>query len=129
MTKSPRPTNAQLALLTVLWQLGSATVREVHEALPESTKRGYTTTLKQLQLMAESGLVERDESNRSHIYSALVSEEETNGHLIDDLLDKAFGGSAAELVMGALSKRKTSPKELDAIRKLLTDIENGEEGR
>lgn len=124
MTASPRPTNAQLPLLTVLWQLGSATVREVHEALPEAAKRGYTTTLKQLQLMAESGLVGRDESSRSHIYNALVSEEETKGHLIDDLLDRAFGGSAAQLVMGALSKRETSRQELDEIRKLLADIES-----
>lgn len=128
MTQPNRPTNAQLALLSVLWKLGSATVREVHEALPEESQRGYTTTLKQLQLMAEAGLVDRDESSRSHVYRPLAGEEETQGALIDDLLDKAFGGSAAQLVMGALSKHRTSPEELDQIRDLLARIEDeGEE--
>ncbi len=126
MTQPTRPTNAQLTLLSVLWELGSATVREVHEALPEANKRGYTTTLKQLQLMAEAGLVGRDESSRSHVYRPIANEEETKGFLIDDLLDKAFGGSAAQLVMGALSKRRSSPAELDQIRDLLARIESEE---
>jgi predicted transcriptional regulator len=91
-------------------------------------RRGYTTTLKQMQLMAEQGLAHRDESRRSHVYRARVGEAETKGHLVDELLDKAFGGSAAQLVMRALSGRAASAAELDEIRALLDSLE-GESGR
>jgi len=122
---SKRPTDAQLHLLSVLWRHGPATVREVHEALPPDTRRGYTTTLKQLQIMAEQGLVERDESQRSHVYRARVGEEETQGRLVDDLVSKAFGGSAARLAMHALRGRRASTEELDTIRALLDGLEGG----
>jgi len=125
----PRPTNAQLALLSVLWRLGPSTVREVHEALPPANQRGYTTTLKQMQLMAEAGLVTRDESRRSHVYRPAVGEDETKGRLVDELLDRAFGGSAAKLVMRALSNRQASREELAQIRELLAEMEAEEEAQ
>ena len=103
-----KPTEAELAILDVLWHAGPSTVREVHEALPEAVRRGYTTTLKLMQIMAEQGLAQRDERQRSHVYSAQVGENETQGHLVDDLMNKAFGGSAAQLVMRALSGSATS---------------------
>ena len=102
-----RPTDAQLAILNVLWELGPATVRQVHEGLPDEVRRGYTTTLKLMQIMAEKGLVERDESNR----------------LVGDLVEKAFGGSGAQLAMRALSNQPASADELAAIRRLLDRIE------
>ncbi len=119
------PTDAQLVILSLLWALGPSTVRQVHEALPPEQRRGYTTTLKLMQIMAEQGLVARDESNRSHVYTAAVGEEETKTHLVDELLDKAFGGSAAELVLRALSDRPASPEELAEIREMLDDLERG----
>ena len=122
-----RPTDAQLEILSVLWKLGPSTVRDVHEALPPEQARGYTTTLKLMQIMAEQGLVARDESRRSHVYTARVGEEETKGHLVDELLEKAFGGSAAQLVMRALSDRPASEAELAAIRELLDRLEEGGE--
>lgn len=122
-----RPTDAQLAILSVLWEKGPSTVRQVHEELPAASKRGYTTTLKQMQIMAEQGLVGRDESQRSHVYNAEIGEEETKGHLVDDLMQKAFGGSATRLVMRALSGRPASASELDSIRALLDSLEGGEQ--
>jgi predicted transcriptional regulator len=128
MTLKPRPhpTDAQLAILSVLWAHGPSTVRQVHEALPDDVRRGYTTTLKLMQIMAEKGLVARDERERSHVYSAQVGEEETKGQLVDELMNKAFGGSAAQLVMRALSEQRASEEELAEIRALLARIEAGE---
>ncbi len=126
--KRERPTDAQLAILSVLWTRGPATVREVHEALPEGSKRGYTTTLKQMQIMAEQGLVERDESQRSHVYNANVVQSETQGRLVDDLMQKAFGGSATRLVMRALSDKAASAEELAEVRELLDRLEGEREG-
>ena len=122
----PHPTDAQLAILSVLWDQGPRTVRQVHEALPEEVRRGYTTTLKLMQIMAEKGLVVRDERERSHIYSAVVDENETKGQLVDELMHKAFGGSAAQLVMRALSEQRASEEELAEIRALLARIERGQ---
>ena len=124
--KNPsHPTDAQLVILSLLWELGPATVRQVHEGLPPEQRRGYTTTLKLMQIMAEQGLVVRDESNRSHVYTAAVGEQETKTHLVDELLEKAFGGSAAELVLRALSDRPASAEELAEIRDMLDRIEKG----
>jgi len=117
-----RPTDAQLAILNVLWKLGPATVRQVHEALPATSRRGYTTTLKLLQIMAEKGLVARDASTRSHVYRARSSEDETKERLVEDLALKAFGGSAAQLAMSALSHRRASKAELDDVRRLLDEL-------
>ena len=117
-----RPTDAQLSILNVLWKLGPATVRQVHEGLPAAIRRGYTTTLKLMQIMAEKGIVQRDESSRSHVYSA-TGEGETKDRLVADLMEKAFGGSAAQLALHALSQDKTSKAELAEVRKLLERVE------
>ena len=124
MHPRPLPTDAHLALLGVLWRIGPATVREVHEALPDEARRGYTTTLKLMQIMTERGLVRRDESRRSHVYVAAIGEEEVQSALVDDLASRAFSGSSAKLVLRALSQRPTSREELDSIRRLLDKIED-----
>jgi predicted transcriptional regulator len=116
-----RPTDAELAILSVLWDRGPSRVREVQEQL--SGEVGYTTVLKLLQIMTEKGLVERDESQRAHIYTAVLSREETQGKLIRDLVVRAFEGSAGKLAMRALSTRSASPEELAAIRRMLDEIE------
>jgi predicted transcriptional regulator len=115
----PRPTDAELAILRILWERGPSTVRQVHEALSAERPSGYTTALKLLQIMTDKGLVRRDESDRTHVYTARLSEEQTQRQLVGDLLDRAFGGSAMKLVMQALSTRKASPEELAQIRALL----------
>jgi len=117
----PRPTDAELAILRVLWESGPSTVRQVHNALSESRETGYTTTLKLMQIMTEKGLVTRDESIRTHVYSARVSRDITQRQLVSDLMDRAFGGSAAALVLQALSAHPTSNEELAEITKLIED--------
>jgi len=122
----PRPTDAELSILRVLWTLGPSTVRDVHEQLlTRHSTTGYTTVLKLLQIMTEKGLVVRDETERAHIYEARHSEQKTQRQLLGDLADRAFGGSAAKLVLQALSGRKTSAEELSAIRDLLDRLEGG----
>jgi BlaI family penicillinase repressor len=113
----PFPSDAEVDILAVLWRLGPATVREVHEALAKDC--GYTTTLKQMQLMAEKGLLIRSERFRSHVYEAGVPKEQTQKQLAGDLLKRAFEGSAKSLVMGALAAQSTSSEELAEIRKML----------
>lgn len=119
-----KPTNAELEILRVLWRKGACTVREVFEELNATRETGYTTVLKLMQIMAEKGLVERQEDSRAHIYRAAPSEDATQRTLVDDLLDKAFGGSAQKLVMHALTAKKASPEELAEIRKLLDRLED-----
>lgn len=121
----PRPTDAELAILRILWERGPSTVRQVHEALAAARPSGYTTALKLLQIMTDKGLVRRDDSDRTHVYSARLSEEQTQRQLVHDLLDRAFGGSAMKLVMQALSSRKSSTEELAQIRALLDERERG----
>jgi predicted transcriptional regulator len=121
--KLPRPTDAELAILRVLWQLGPSTVRDVHDLLSRKHDTGYTTVLKLLQIMTEKGLVVRDESERAHVYSARQSEQKTQRQLLADLADRAFGGSATRLVMQALSGRKATSEELNAIRELLDQMD------
>lgn len=125
MSKKPaqKPTDAELALLAVLWQRGPSTVREIHDSLGAEKATGYTTTLKILQKMTEKGLVVRDESQRSHIYHAAVAAEQTQRQLVRDLLRRAFGGSPANLVVQALATEKASVEELAEIRKLLDELE------
>ena len=118
----PKPTDAELELLRVLWERGPSTVREVHETLPKSKATRYTTTLKIFQNMAEKGLVTRDDSQKSHIYHAAIEAEKTQRQLVRHLLQGAFGGSPARLVMQALSEEKASPEELDQIRALLEEL-------
>ena len=119
----PRPTDAELAILTVLWERGPSTVRDVHDELNLHTPTGYTTVLKLLQIMTEKGLVVRDEAQRAHIYESRYSEQKTQRQLLSDLVDRAFGGSAAKLVMQALSGRKANWDELNLIRDLLDRLE------
>jgi predicted transcriptional regulator len=117
-----RPTDAELAILQVLWARGPSTVRQVHQALAASRETGQTTTLKLMQIMAEKGLVRRDESARTHIYSARLSRERTQRQLVADLANRAFGGSAAALVMQALSAQAPSAEELREIRRLIAEF-------
>lgn len=119
----PKPTDAELSILRVLWQRGPSTVRQVHEVLEPIRKTGYTTILKLLQIMTEKGLVVRDESSRTHIYQPRLREQQTQRQLVSDLLEKAFGGSAMHLVMQTLAAKKTSPEELAQIRELLDKAE------
>jgi predicted transcriptional regulator len=125
MGSAPLPTDAELAILGVLWREGPSTVREVHEALHPSQGTGYTTVLKLMQLMAQKGLVARDESQRSHVYRAANAEAQTQGRLLGDLMERAFAGSASQLVLRALSVKRTSPEELQEIRTLLDQLSHG----
>lgn len=113
-------------ILQVLWDRGPSTVRQVHECLEDRTGSGYTTTLKLMQIMAEKGLVARDERERAHVYRATLGEDETKGQLAEELMDRVFGGSAAALVMGALSARRAGKEELDEIRRMLREYERGQ---
>jgi predicted transcriptional regulator len=122
-TNTPRPTDAELAILRVLWERGPSSVRDVHDALSTEQSTGYTTVLKLLQIMTEKGLVVRDESQRAHIYEARYSEQRTQRQLLADLMERAFGGSPAKLVMQALASKRTSVEELDAIREILDRME------
>jgi predicted transcriptional regulator len=124
-SRPPRPTDAELAILRVLWERGPSTVRQVHASLHAERATGYTTVLKLLQIMAEKGLVDRDDTDRTHVYRARLSEERTQRQLLQDLLDRAFGGSALKLVMQALSTKRASPEELAQIRQLLDERERG----
>ena len=121
MARPPRPTESELAILRVLWDRGPSTVRQVNDVLSASRETGYTTTLKFMQIMVEKGLVTRDERDRSHVYSARWSQNQTQRQLVDDLVDKAFGGSAAALVLQALSAHSASPRELAQIQQLIDE--------
>jgi len=123
--KLPRPTDAELEILTVLWSRGPSTVREVHETLERRKPTQYSTVLKFLQIMAEKGLVRRDEKARAHVYQAAQPREQTQKQLAGDLLQRAFAGSAKSLLMGALSARKASREELAELRQLLDEYEKG----
>ena len=118
---TPVPSNAELEILRLLWKEGPRTVREVHDTLKRDRDVGYTTVLKTMQVMAEKKLVTRNESERSHVYTAAVEEKSVKRRLVSDLLDKAFDGSAAQLVMQALSDKRASPEDLRKIRKLLNE--------
>ncbi len=122
---APRPTEAELEILGILWKQGPSTVRAVHEEISRSPAVGYTTVLKLLQIMTEKGLVRRDETDRAHVYAASAPAERTQRRLVADLLDRAFAGSAARLVQQALSSRRASPEEIARIRELLDDLERG----
>src|SRR5262245_30430933 len=111
MTDPPRPTDAELEILTVLWSRGPATVREVHEVITARRAAQYTTVLKLMQIMTEKGLVRRNAEQRAHVYEPARTREETQSQLAGDLMERAFNGSAGRLLMGALSARKASKKE------------------
>jgi predicted transcriptional regulator len=126
-SRRPQPTRAELTLLGILWKQGRCTVRQVHEALQQTQDKstGYTTVLKVLQNMAEKGMVRRDESERTHVYEAALDARKTQRELLRDLIDRAFGGSTASLVLQALSLKKASPEDHEEIRKLLDQNEGG----
>jgi BlaI family transcriptional regulator, penicillinase repressor len=121
--KPPRPTEAELAILRVLWERGDQSVRSVQRILNESKPTGYTTVLKLMQIMTEKGLVERDETQRPQIYRPRYTRERTQRQLVGDLLQRAFGGSVKALVLQALAVKKTPEAELEAIEKLLDQLE------
>jgi len=120
-----KPTDSELDILQVLWELKSATVREVNDTLSKNKEKevGYTTTLKLMQIMHEKGMVERDISSRTHIYRAVVSQKDTQVNLVSKIIDTVFNGSPAQLVMQALNSKKSSPKEIELIRKYLEQME------
>jgi BlaI family transcriptional regulator, penicillinase repressor len=118
-----QPTEAELAILRVLWSRGPSTVRVVHEALGGESRTRYTTTLKQLQVMAEKGLVDRDESRRSHVYAALLEEAKTEESLVSGFVDRVFGGSVQKMVVHALNSGKVTDEEIAQIKRLLGEWE------
>ena len=124
-TELPRPTNAELEILTVLWSIGSATVREVYNTISRRRPAQYSTVLKFMQIMAEKGLVRRDEKQRAHVYEATRPREWTQRQLAGDLMDRAFSGSAKALLVGALSARKVTKTELAELSRLLDDYRKG----
>lgn len=123
MSKALRPTDSEMEILNILWQKGPSTVREVHEILGENKDAGYTTTLKLMQIMFEKKLLKRDTGNKSHVYQAAVSQEQTQGQLLKRMIDNVFNGSASQLVMQALGNHKTDKKELDQIMEYLKEVE------
>jgi BlaI family transcriptional regulator, penicillinase repressor len=122
----PRPTNAELEILTVLWSIGPATVRDVYDVISRRRPAQYSTTLKFMQIMAEKGLVRRDEKQRAHVYAAARPREWTQRQLAGDLMERAFSGSAKALLIGALSARRATKAELAELRKLLDEYQKGE---
>jgi BlaI family penicillinase repressor len=120
---TPKPTVMELAILRVLWERGPATVREVHEVLDSGRATGYTTVLKLLQIMTAKGMVIRNEDERAHVYEARLPAESTKRQLVSDLVQRAFSGSASQLMMHALSGKKTSAAEIEEIRRMLDDHE------
>lgn len=122
----PKPTNAELEILIVLWSIGPATVRAVYEAISRRRPAQYSTTLKFMQIMANKGLLHRDEKQRAHVYEAVKTREWTQRQLAGDLLERAFGGSPKALLVGALSARKASKEELAELRKLLDEYKRGQ---
>ena len=125
-TEPPRPTDAELEILTVLWSTGPTTVREIHSVISRRRPAQYSTVLKFLQIMSEKGLVRRDEKQRAHIYEATRPREWTQRQLAGDLLERAFAGTAKALLLGALSARKATKDELAEMRKLLNEYRKGE---
>ena len=121
----PKPTDGELEILHELWKRGPSTVREIHEALTEKQEgTGYTTVLKLLQIMHTKGLVSRDDSSRAHVYQAAIKEEEVQATMVEKLMDRVFKGSAQQLVLRALSLKRSTPEELAEIRKILDNLEN-----
>jgi BlaI family transcriptional regulator, penicillinase repressor len=123
----PLPTDAELDILAVLWRLGPATVREIHDQLGKES--GYTTTLKQMQLMLGKGLLIRTERFGAHVYEAGIPKEQTRKQIVGDLLTRAFEGSARELVLGALSAQPASREDLDEIRSMIDKFEKSGKGK
>jgi len=126
-TNLPRPTQAELDILRVLWDRGPSTVRDVHSTLAKERAIGYTTVLKFMQIMAEKGLVARDETERAHVYKAKVAQEQTQRQLVRHLLEGAFGGSATKLMMQALASKPATAEEIAQMRKMLEEFDKRKE--
>jgi len=122
--KAMKPTESELEILKILWEQGDSTVRQVHEMFAANKETGYTTTLKLMQIMHSKGLVGRDESSKTHIYSALVTRENTEQQILGKMINELFDGSAARLVMQALGNHRASDAELEKIKQLLSELEN-----
>lgn len=122
-----KPTESELEILRILWSKGPSNVRKVNDLINESKETGYTTTLKIMQIMAQKGLVLRDETSRSHIYSAAIKRDQVQTAMLDRVLDVAFGGSSSQLVLSALGRGKTSQEELDQIKELIKKLEDGDQ--
>ncbi len=120
------PTDAELEILQVLWSRGPSTVRDVFHALGETRHVGYTTVLKLMQIMADKGIVKRDETVRPQVYRAVRSEKQTQRQILGDLRDRLFQGSPGDLVLQALSAQRTTPEERERIRRMLDELEGGE---
>ena len=120
-----KPTDSELEILQILWELKTATVREVNEALSKNKGReiGYTTTLKLMQIMHDKAMLARDESNRTHVYKPLVSQKEAQKNIVSKMIDTMFNGSSAQLVMQALDNKKSTREEIDLIRKYLEEFD------
>lgn len=123
-TAMSKPTESELEILTLLWELKEASVRQIHERLAETKDTGYTTTLKTMQIMHAKGMVTRDEENRSHIYKPATNQQDTQNSLLKNLMSTAFGGSSKKLVMQALGQDNPSKDEIDEIRAFLDQLEN-----
>lgn len=118
-----KPTDSELEILNIIWEKGDSTVREVHEVLEQTKEVGYTTTLKLMQIMHDKKLLTRDTSSKTHIYKAAISQESTQGQIVQRIVDNVFNGSTMQMVMQALGNHKASNKELDQIREYLDQIE------
>ena len=126
MKQTPhKPTASELEILRVLWTRGPSTVREVHESLSEKKELGYTTVLKLLQIMTAKGTVKRNETQRAHVYEACLPAEQTKRQLAGDMLQRVFEGSASQLMMHALAGSRSSPQEIEELRRLLDEYERG----
>src|SRR5579872_1785965 len=123
MSNAIKPTDSELEILNILWEKGPSTVRQVHEVLERSKEAGYTTTLKLMQIMHDKKLLTRNDSAKSHVYTANVSQEKTQGQLLKRMIDNVYNGSASQLVMQALGNYKTNKKELEQIMEYLKEIE------
>ncbi len=119
----PKPTEAELEILQVLWQYGPSTVRFINDKLSEQREVGYTTTLKLMQIMLEKGILVRNTDSKIHVYRAVVGESDTQQQLLDKFVESTFRGAAMKMVMQALGNHKTSPAELDEIKALIDKIE------
>jgi BlaI family transcriptional regulator, penicillinase repressor len=121
--KKYQPTESELDILQVLWQKGSATVREIHDVLEKQRDIGYTTTLKTMQIMTEKQLLDRDTTTRTHVYSPRISQENTQKQFLSKMKNDLFNGSASRMVIGALNHGSLSTQEIDEIREYLKQFE------
>jgi BlaI family transcriptional regulator, penicillinase repressor len=129
LDKHIKPTESELEILNILWEIQRGTVRDVHEVLERSKDAGYTTTLKLMQIMHEKGLLKRDSSSKSHVYEAAISKEQTQGQIVQRMIDTVFNGSAMDLVMQALGNHATGKEELDQIKAYLEEMERKEKNK